>query len=52
MQGIPETRNSLIVRLRQPGNQEAWREFASLYEPLIYRLAARRGMQHADAQRD
>jgi RNA polymerase sigma factor (sigma-70 family) len=50
MQGIPETRISLIVRLRQPGNQEAWHEFASLYEPLIYRLAARKGMQHADAQ--
>ena len=50
MHGIPETRNSLIVRLRQPENQEAWREFASLYEPLIYRLAARKGMQHADAQ--
>lgn len=50
MHGIPETRNSLIVRLRQPGNQEAWQEFASLYEPLIFRLAARKGMQHADAQ--
>jgi RNA polymerase sigma factor (sigma-70 family) len=50
MQGIPETRASLLIRLRQPGNQEAWREFASLYEPLIYRLAARKGFQHADAQ--
>lgn len=50
MQGIPETHFSLIVRLRQPGNQEAWHEFASLYEPLIYRLATRKGMQHADAQ--
>jgi RNA polymerase sigma factor (sigma-70 family) len=50
MQGIPETRASLLLRLRQPGNQEAWREFASLYEPLIYRLAARKGFQHADAQ--
>ncbi len=26
MQGIPETRVSLLIRLRQPGNQEAWRE--------------------------
>jgi RNA polymerase sigma factor (sigma-70 family) len=50
MQGIPETRASLLIRLRQPGNQAAWREFASLYEPLIYRLAARKGFQHADAQ--
>ena len=50
MQEIPETRASLLIRLRQPGNQEAWREFASLYEPLIYRLATRKGFQHADAQ--
>jgi len=50
MHDIPETRASLLIRLRQPGNQEAWREFASLYEPLIYRLAARKGFQHADAQ--
>jgi len=50
MQSIPDTRASLLIRLRQPGNQEAWREFASLYEPLIYRLAARKGFQHADAQ--
>jgi RNA polymerase sigma-70 factor (ECF subfamily) len=50
MPDIPETRASLLIRLRQPGNQDAWREFASLYEPLIYRLAARKGFQHADAQ--
>lgn len=50
MQGIPDTRASLLIRLRQPGNQEAWREFAALYEPLIYRLAVRKGFQHADAQ--
>ena len=50
MQCVPDTRASLLIRLRQPGNQEAWREFASLYEPLIYRLAARKGFQHADAQ--
>lgn len=50
MQGVPDTRVSLIIRLRQPGNQEAWQEFVSLYEPLICRLAARKGFQHADAQ--
>jgi RNA polymerase sigma-70 factor (ECF subfamily) len=50
MYELPETRDSLLLRLRQPGNHDAWRDFASLYEPLIYRLAARKGMQHADAQ--
>ncbi len=50
MQGIPETHVSLLVRLQQPGNDSAWREFAALYEPLILRLALRKGLQHADAQ--
>jgi RNA polymerase sigma-70 factor (ECF subfamily) len=50
MHAVPETRDSLLIRLRQPGNQEAWREFSSLYEPLILRLAARKGFQYADAQ--
>ena len=45
----PETRSSLIARLSHVGDDEAWREFASLYEPFIYRQARRYGVQHADA---
>ncbi len=37
------TRRSLIVRLKDPGDQAAWHEFVALYEPLIYRLARRKG---------
>ena len=43
------TRHSLIVKLRDPADAAAWREFAALYEPLIYQLGRRQGLQDADA---
>ena len=46
----PDTRNSLIARLVDIGDHEAWREFAELYDPFIYRQARRLGLQHADAR--
>ncbi len=46
----PDTRSSLIARLADLGDNDAWREFASLYEPFIYRQARRFGLQHADAR--
>lgn len=45
----PKTRHSLILRLRDREDADSWREFADIYEPVIYRVAIRRGMQHADA---
>ena len=45
----PETRPSLILRLHNRQDVEAWTEFAQIYEPLVYRLARRLGMQDADA---
>lgn len=45
----PETRASLLIRLRSGAEQEAWSEFIGIYEPLIYRLARSKGLQHADA---
>lgn len=45
----PETRQSLMLRLRDPQDQQAWVSFVSLYEPLILRLLRRRGLQEADA---
>jgi RNA polymerase sigma factor (sigma-70 family) len=50
MQTSPETRPSLLLRLRNPQDEQAWREFLEIYEPLIERLARRRGLQHADAR--
>jgi RNA polymerase sigma factor (sigma-70 family) len=50
MHDSPATRCSLMVRLRDPADTAAWREFVALYEPLVYRLARRKGLQDADAQ--
>ena len=46
---IPKTRNSLILRLKEPADAEAWFEFCEIYEPLILRIARSRGLQTADA---
>jgi RNA polymerase sigma-70 factor (ECF subfamily) len=50
MSPSPETRASLLVRLADRADQEAWHEFAQIYTPVVYRLAVRKGLQHADAE--
>ncbi len=45
----PETRASLILRLGDPADDEAWSEFLQIYEPLLLRLASRWGLPQADA---
>ena len=50
MDQSPATRRSLIVKLRDPADSGAWSEFVALYEPLVYRLARRKGLQDADAK--
>lgn len=45
----PKTRASLILRLRHSDDQVAWSEFVEIYQPLIFRLARRKGLQEADA---
>lgn len=46
----PETRLSLLARLSDRVDGQAWAEFVEIYEPLIYRLARRKGLQDADAR--
>ncbi len=46
----PETRPSLMLRLREAADQQAWAEFVSIYEPLVLRLMRQRGLQEADAR--
>ena len=46
----PSTRVSLLLRLRDSQDHEAWMEFVSLYEPVTYRLLRRYGLQDADAR--
>ncbi len=49
MQDIPETRESLVLKIRDPHDQQAWDEFVRLYQPVVYRVARTRGLQAADA---
>ncbi|HBE71135.1 MAG TPA: sigma-70 family RNA polymerase sigma factor, partial [Planctomycetaceae bacterium] len=46
----PETRASLIEELADPAAQAAWTRFVRLYQPIVYRVAIARGLQHADAE--
>ncbi|MBL8815774.1 MAG: sigma-70 family RNA polymerase sigma factor [Planctomyces sp.] len=50
MSEFPETRDSLLVQVRDPANRDAWERFAQIYRPVIFRIAMARGLQHADAQ--
>ena len=50
MSESPSTHASLLIRLRDPGDEEAWTEFHEIYGPLIRRIARRRGLQEADAE--
>jgi len=49
MQDLPETRESLLLQVRDNSNHRAWQEFVELYRPVIYRAALARGLQHVDA---
>jgi RNA polymerase sigma factor (sigma-70 family) len=48
--GFPDTRLSLIARLKDRADQEAWCQFVEIYRPLVHRLALRKGLQDADAE--
>jgi RNA polymerase sigma-70 factor (ECF subfamily) len=50
MTGPPTTRQSLIARLSDPDDIAAWGQFVEIYLPLVYRMARRKGLQHADAE--
>ena len=49
MANSPPTRASLLVRLRDPRDGDAWSEFVDLYAPLVYRFGCKQGLQDADA---
>jgi RNA polymerase sigma factor (sigma-70 family) len=49
MHETPDTRASLLVRLRDGRDEAAWSEFMAIYAPFVRRLARRRGLQDADA---
>ena len=49
MQELPDTRESLLLQIRDPENRAAWEEFVEIYRPVVYRFASSRGLQNADA---
>jgi RNA polymerase sigma-70 factor (ECF subfamily) len=49
MDETPTTRLSLLVRLQDPRDEQAWHEFTEIYGPLMQRLARQKGLQDADA---
>lgn len=50
MPEFPETDHSLIDRAKDTTDGASWLEFMEIYQPVVYRLARRRGMQDADSQ--
>jgi RNA polymerase sigma factor (sigma-70 family) len=46
--GPNATRPSLLLRLRDPKDDEAWRTFVETYTPLVYAYCRRRGLQDSD----
>ena len=49
MEQWPSTHGSLLVRVRDVSDQEAWASFVQIYAPVVYRYVRRRGLQDADA---
>ena len=49
MEDSPVTRASLLLRIRDGQDKEAWRQFVEVYASLIYGFARKRGLQDADA---
>ncbi|QDV24051.1 RNA polymerase sigma factor [Aureliella helgolandensis] len=50
MAEFPETRVSLILRLSEPTDVQAWQEFSDIYTPALLAIAHRKGLQAADAE--
>jgi RNA polymerase sigma factor (sigma-70 family) len=45
----PDTRVSLLTRIKDGTNGDAWEEFVRQYGPLVHGFARKRGLQDADA---
>jgi RNA polymerase sigma-70 factor (ECF subfamily) len=44
------TRPSLLLRIKDRSDAEAWKDFQELYAPLLYRYARARGLSREDAE--
>lgn len=48
-ESVSNTRHSLLLRLPDTADVDAWDQFVSIYQPLVFRLARSKGFQDADA---
>jgi RNA polymerase sigma-70 factor (ECF subfamily) len=46
---LPTTRASLLIRLQDNLDADAWRQFVQIYGPVVYGYGRKRGLQDADA---
>ena len=44
------TRSSLLLRLRDLGDERSWREFFDVYWRLLFHVARKRGFSQEDAE--
>ena len=49
MAEAPDTRPTLLMRLRERGADSSWSQFVEIYAPLLYKFARKQGLQDADA---
>lgn len=49
MTDAPHTRETLLLRLRDASDTQAWAQFLRDYGPMLYRFLRSRGLQDADA---
>ena len=47
---VPDTRYTLLRRICDPADEASWEEFWRLYDPVVYRMSRRFGLQDADAR--
>ena len=50
MNPYPDTRASLLCRLKDPVDSAAWSKFVDIYGPVVYGEIRRRGVSHQDAE--
>ena len=49
MAEFPENNHSLIARVQDLDDGASWTEFLGIYQPVVFRMARKRGLQDADA---
>ncbi|MEM9479113.1 MAG: sigma-70 family RNA polymerase sigma factor [Verrucomicrobiota bacterium] len=47
---IPETRLTLLEKIRDPDDKQAWEEFVRIYTPVVFSFSKSKGLNQADAE--